>query len=236
MRAETRKPLALSRMWISRTLVFVILTAGALSWDLFSKSQVFRDLGYPGADPQPAAQGAHVIFSHPQGHEGESVPYLDGWMKFRLLTSFNRGALWGVGQEYTWLFAVLSLAAVIGIPTWLFAFRAARSLWLTAALSLILGGTLGNLYDRMGLHGCIDSSGGKMMAVRDFLLFRFGNFHWPVFNFADVFLVTGASMLILHSLLPARPTTPVEEPGANASHGSSSPEQTESNSPQPQAG
>ena len=125
-------------------------------------------------------------------------------MKFRLLTSFNRGALWGLGQQYTWLFAALSLAAVVGIPVWLFGFSAARSLWLTIALALILGGTLGNLYDRIGLHGCRDSLGHPIDAVRDFLLFTFGSFHWPVFNFADVFLVTGASMLVAHSLLPAR--------------------------------
>jgi len=226
----------MSRMWVSRTLIFVVLTASALSWDLFSKSVVFRDLGYPGADPQPAAQGAHTIFARPQGREGESVPYLDGWMTFRLLTSFNRGALWGVGQKYTWLFAALSLAAVVGIPTWLFAFHAARSLWLTAALSLILGGTLGNLYDRMGLHGCVDGSGDTMTAVRDFLLFTFGKFHWPVFNFADVFLVTGASMLVLHSLLPARPNAPTEAPAVIASLDSSSSAQPQKNPPQPQAG
>jgi len=109
-----------------------------------------------------------------------------------------------LGQEYTWLFAGLSLAAVVGIPVWLFGFSAARSLWLTIALALILGGTLGNLYDRIGLHGCRDAHGAPIAAVRDFLLFTFGTFHWPVFNFADVFLVTGASMLVAHSLLPVR--------------------------------
>lgn len=197
----------MSRIPANRLFVFVLLASVALTVDLYTKSIVFNDLGYPGAEPTPSALGQHYRFASPASHEGESVPYIDGWMTFRLLTSFNRGALWGLGQEYTWLFAGLSLAAVIGIPLWLFAFSAARSLWLTIALALILGGTLGNLYDRIGLHGCRDSQGAHIAAVRDFLLFTFGGFHWPVFNFADVFLVSGASMLVLHSIFPVRSET-----------------------------
>jgi signal peptidase II len=188
----------------NRVFIFLLLAAAALSVDLYTKSVVFNDLGYPGAEPTPASLGQHDRFASPASREGESIPYVDGWMTFRLLTSFNRGALWGLGQEYTWVFAGLSLAAVIGIPVWLFAFSAARSLWLTVALALILGGTLGNLYDRIGLHGCRDAQGAPIAAVRDFLLFTFGGFHWPVFNFADVFLVSGASMLVAHSLLADR--------------------------------
>jgi signal peptidase II len=192
------------RIPASRVILFVLLTAVALTVDLTSKSLVFNDLGYPGADPKPTAAGTHDRFRFPVTHEGESIPYInvDHVISFRLLTSFNRGALWGLGQDYTWVFAALSMAAVVGIPVWLFGFSAARSLWLTIALALILGGTLGNLYDRMGLHGCRDTKGLPLPAVRDFLLFTFGSFHWPVFNFADVFLVTGASMLVVHSLFP----------------------------------
>jgi signal peptidase II len=192
------------RIPANRLLIFVLLTAVALTVDLDSKTIVFKDLGYPGGEPTPASLGEHTRFASPPTREGESLPYIDGWMTFRLLTSFNRGALWGLGQRYTWLFAALSLAAVVGIPVWLFGFSAGRSLWLTIALALILGGTLGNLYDRMGLHGCRDSLGEPIAAVRDFLLFTFGGFHWPVFNFADVFLVSGASMLVAHSFLPTR--------------------------------
>jgi signal peptidase II len=199
------------RIPASRVVLFALLTVAALTVDLTSKSIVFNDLGYPGAEPKPAVAGKHDRFRYPMTHEGESVPYIDEpWIAFRLLTSFNRGALWGLGQDYTWVFAGLSMAAVVGIPVWLFGFSAARSLWLTIALALILGGTLGNLYDRIGLHGCHDSQGAPLPAVRDFLLFTFGNFHWPVFNFADVFLVSGASMLVVHSLLPIGTTTAAE--------------------------
>jgi signal peptidase II len=126
-------------------------------------------------------------------------------MTFRLFTSFNEGALWGMGQGYTWLFATLSIVAAIGILFWLFVAGAARSLWLTIALAFIMAGTLGNLYDRMGQHRCTELNPvtgipEQIYAVRDFLLFTFGRFHWPVFNFADVFLVTGAILLVVQSL------------------------------------
>lgn len=193
-----------SRIPANRVVVLALLAAVVLFGDLYTKSSVFNDLGYPGAELHPYVAGTHTRFAHPAGQEGISLPYINGWTTFRLLTSFNRGALWGVGQRYTWLFATLSLAAVVGIPAWLFAFRAARSLWLTVALAFIMGGTLGNLFDRMGLHRCLDANGDHILAVRDFLLFTFGTFHWPVFNFADVSLVTGAVMLAIHSVLPAR--------------------------------
>ena len=90
--------------------------------------------------------------------------------------------------------------AVGGVLIWLFKYKAAHSLWLTIALAMILAGTLGNLYDRCGLHGCVRDDGSLVYGVRDFLLFTFGTFHWPIFNFADCFLVVGAAMLGLQSL------------------------------------
>ena len=185
----------------SRYLIFALIAGGGLFWDLYSKHVVFADLGYPAGAPEPSQPGEHVLFEHPNLVEGQSRPFLDGWVSFRLYTSFNEGALWGMGQGYTWLFAALSVLAVAFVLYWLFIHGAGRSLWLTVALALIMAGTLGNLYDRMGLHGCVKPGGQeRWYAVRDFLLFEFGGWPWPVFNFADVFLVTGAIMLVLQSL------------------------------------
>ena len=71
------------------------------------------------------------------------------------------------------------------------------------ALALVSGGTLGNLYDRLGLHGVRPPDATTAaLAVRDFLHFQFGNYDYPIFNIADSCLVVGAIMLILQSLKP----------------------------------
>lgn len=165
----------------NRYVWFVLLTIVGLAIDLGSKTVVFRNLGYPG------------------GRSDWTQEFLGTWGKACFLTSINEGALWGMGQGYTWLFALLSVVAVIGVSVWLFVYRAAHSLWLTIALGLIMAGTLGNLYDRLGLHGCVRPDGTIIYGVRDFLAFTFGSYHYPIFNGADCFLVTGAIMLAVQS-------------------------------------
>ena len=59
-----------------------------------------------------------------------------------------------------------------------------------AALGLILGGTIGNLYDRLVFGG-----------VRDFLYFY--KIEWPVFNVADCCLVVGAALLLVQAVFVA---------------------------------
>lgn len=162
----------------SRVALFVALAVGGLVLDLWSKRAVFAWLGAP---------------------NGSTDWWLDGWVKFRFYTTFNEGALWGVGQGFTWLFAIFSVAAAVGVVYWLFVAGAARSLWLTVSLALVMAGTLGNLYDRLGLHGEVDAAGLARAAVRDFFHFRLGTFDWAIFNVADVCLVAGAIMLGLQS-------------------------------------
>ena len=58
------------------------------------------------------------------------------------------------------------------------------------ALLMILGGAIGNLYDRV-IFG----------AVPDFIDFHVGNFHWFIFNFADVFITVGVFFMILLEFL-----------------------------------
>ena len=204
MRTEARRlPVDAPAYPRSRAAVFLLLAAAGLFWDLYTKHVVFTDLGYPaGALPAAQVPGEHVTFAAPNLIQGRTVRYLRSWVTFELYTSFNHGALWGMGQGLSWVFASLSLVATGFVLYWLFVHGAARSLWLTVSLALIMAGTLGNLYDRLGLHGYTDPATGEVWyAVRDFLLFTFGDWPWHVFNFADVFLVTGAIMLVVQSFL-----------------------------------
>ena len=169
-----------------RAILYFLIASCGLAADLYTKHAIFAQLGAP---------------------HGSTDWLIDGWFRFRLFTTFNHGALWGVGQGMTWLFALLSIGAFFGILYWLFFGGAIRSTWFTVALGLISAGTLGNLWDRAGMHGLTTPDGNPIFAVRDFLHCRFGSFDWAVFNLADVFLVVGAIMLGLHSLTPE----PVEE-------------------------
>ena len=122
----------------------------------------------------------------------------------------NHGALFGIGQNHKGLangiFAAVSVAAAIAIVVWGMRRTTARERGLTAALGLILGGTVGNLYDRLVFGG-----------VRDFLHVHHNSFDWPVFNVADCCLVVGAGLLLVQAVfVTPRPepatVTPEDEP------------------------
>ena len=164
----------------SRYIAFLAVAVLGLGSDLYTKWWAFESLGY-------------------EHRESDPLQWLWGADNFVLMTSFNHGALWGMGQGLGWLFASLSIVAALGVLYWLFVKGAAQSWWLTIALALIMSGTLGNLFDRLGLHGLVNGDGEVVYAVRDFLYIRVIN--WPIFNLADSYLVTGAIMLLIQSFL-----------------------------------
>jgi signal peptidase II len=114
-------------------------------------------------------------------------------------TAVNTGALFGMGGGHGRLFAALSVVAALGILGWLFAAGAARDRWLTLALACVMAGILGNLYDRLGFWYQPGMDPSWRSAVRDWILFRYGDYTWPNFNIADSLLVCGAGMLIWHA-------------------------------------
>lgn len=170
----------------SRVVWFVLIAAVGCAVDLATKSWVFRWLGPP----------------------GHSEPWwlIEGY--FGLQTSLNEGALFGIGQGQVVLFAGLSLAAAVGIPVWLFVFGAARDGWINVALSLIVAGILGNLYDRLGLWWTKEYAELPIpipqYAVRDWILWQYGQWRWPNFNLADSFLVTGTAMILVEAIVPPK--------------------------------
>jgi lipoprotein signal peptidase len=123
------------------------------------------------------------------------------------LPHVNRGALFGIGNSadgggMNHVFALISIVAAIFILIWAARPPVAQDWLMSMALGLILGGTLGNLYDRLVFSG-----------VRDFLHWYYW-YDWPVFNIADCCLVCGAAVLMVHSFFVADKTT---EPAANES-------------------
>lgn len=169
-----------------RIALFFGLVIGGCAIDLATKSWIFNTLGMPG-------QGGRIVIVPPD--------------IFCLETSLNEGALFGIGQGMALVFAGLAVVAAIGITYWLLFGGAGKDTWLTIALGCVVGGILGNLYDRLGLHGLVwplgdPRAGQPAHAVRDWLHFQIRslNFDWAVFNLADSLLVVGAVMLFWHAV------------------------------------
>ena len=145
------------------------------------------------------------VFAHyfdPEILNGQTTHYwMDGILGIQ--TSTNPGALFGMGAGLSWVFAIISIVAVVGIVGWLFLARGARDLWLTITLGLVTGGILGNLYDRLGLGYVEGYPDSIRYNVRDWIYFRLEGVPmfdpWPNFNIADSLLVTGAILLCIHA-------------------------------------
>ena len=132
---------------------------------------------------------------------------VEWWIEgiFGIQTSTNPGALFGIGKGFSWLFAIFSVVAVIGIILWLFRFGGIWDRWLTFAMGLVTGGIFGNLYDRVGLGFTAGFPESIRTDVRDWVLFRLEGVPlfdpWPNFNIADSVLVAGAIMLFVHAFM-----------------------------------
>jgi lipoprotein signal peptidase len=189
-----------------RGLLWTLALVGGLL-DLGSKYAVFRWLYHPSGEGSfEVVPGAFRLLA-----QFTDVPPSDDWrgplqaLNGPVRPRVNHGALFGLGTEYqiyaNSFFAVVSVAAACAIGYWSTRPATARDGPLCAALGLILGGTAGNLFDRIVFNG-----------VRDWMHFYW--FEWPVFNFADCCLVCGAGLLLLQAFwAPAhRPKTPEAAP------------------------
>lgn len=116
---------------------------------------------------------------------------------FNLVLVFNKGAAFSflaTAQGWqTLFFAAIAIVAAVVISVLLVKYRG-KTLF-RAGLALILGGALGNLYDRM-VYG----------HVVDFLDFHAAGWHFPAFNVADSAITVGAGILILESFLQKHET------------------------------
>ena len=109
---------------------------------------------------------------------------------FNLVLTWNPGVSFGMfsglGDLGPWILTVFALviAAVMGV--WMFR---TDGRWTALGLSLLVGGALGNVIDRV-----------RFGAVVDFLDFHVSGYHWPAFNVADSAITVGAAILIIEAL------------------------------------
>ena len=122
-----------------------------------------------------------ILVAFRPGDERVLLPVLS------LVLAFNTGAafsfLAGADGWQRWLFTAVAIVAC-GFMVWLL--RRGGSAWLCAGLVLIVGGALGNLYDRLTLGHVVD-----------FILVHYGGWLFPAFNVADSAITLGAAALIL---------------------------------------
>ena len=126
----------------------------------------------------------------------ESKYIYDG---FNLTLMYNSGAAFSflsdAGGWQRWFFIGISSFISIVIVIWMYN-SLAKGRWLLFALAFILGGALGNLWDRLTLG-----------YVVDFIEVYYKDLYWPAFNVADSAITIGAIMLVLDVLFTDRTTT-----------------------------
>lgn len=118
----------------------------------------------------------------------ESIPVLP---YFNLTYVHNTGAAFSflsdAGGWQRWFFAGLAIVISGVIGVWLSRLKSHETL-LAVALSLVLGGAIGNLIDRLAYGYVID-----------FLDVYYQNYHWPAFNIADSAITLGVALMLLES-------------------------------------
>jgi signal peptidase II len=123
---------------------------------------------------------------------GDTTPIVPGFFSLTYLR--NRGGAFGLfaGLPETWrvaFFVVFALATVAAL-IWMLRTTPREDRTQRLALTWVIGGALGNLYDRI-LYG----------EVVDFLDVYVGDWHWPAFNVADSFITCGVVLLLVGSFM-----------------------------------
>lgn len=126
---------------------------------------------------------------------GESIPLLKDVLHFTYI--LNEGAAFGMLADHRWVFLILSTVAVLGITAYLVLRSRKLGVLFGVSLSMIAGGGIGNMIDRIW-NGEVLGSG----AVIDFIDFcAFPQIWTWIFNVADAAVCVGAGLIFLSILL-----------------------------------
>lgn len=122
-----------------------------------------------------------------------SFPSFPHMLWYRMTSFFNVSYVWNHGVSFGLLqsssmtgrffLVVLATVIVVFLLTWL---RSQQTIGAGIAISCVMGGALGNIFDRI-----------RVGAVFDFLDFHIAGYHWPSFNIADTFITLGVLYLIV---------------------------------------
>jgi len=128
----------------------------------------------------------------------ESLVVVEGF--FNIVHVRNRGMAFGFlnrsGGEMTFYFLLIAtIAAVVLMLLWSWKLKPSE-IGMILGLSLIIGGAMGNLVDRL-----------RLREVIDFLDFHVGSYHWPAFNMADTAITIGTFWVALHLFFHRTPSS-----------------------------
>ena len=150
-----------------RNLTWLILSVAIILLDQISKYFVASYLSFE----QAVIVIPHVFnlfLMHSPGASFSFLANMSGWQR--------------------WFLSAVSIVISLILLKWLLSL-AKSQVWLATAISLILGGAIGNLLDRL-----------RLSYVIDFIQVYYKNYYFPTFNIADSAVVVGTAMLICYGL------------------------------------
>ena len=113
--------------------------------------------------------------------------YINSFLNFYLV--WNTGIAFGLASLEADIYYNILTAIIVIVNVILIVFLTKSKNLESYLLALVIGGSLGNLFDRISYH-----------AVPDFIDFHIGGFHWFVFNVADIFITVGIIGLMIVEL------------------------------------
>lgn len=126
---------------------------------------------------------------------GGTIDIIPGVLRFR--HTYNEGAAMGMLTDNRWVFMIMSTVSIIAIFVFIILYRKKLSILYGVAISMIAGGGIGNMYERI-FNGDVLGEG----KVTDFIDFCAFPKVWPwIFNVADAFVCIGAGLFILAFIL-----------------------------------
>lgn len=117
-----------------------------------------------------------------------SITLIENWLNLTYVE--NSGAAFGMFQNATIFFAVITILVVFGILYYLLREVNNNDIFLNLTLVIIMAGAIGNLIDRLRLGFVIDFIHSPLGGIYNF----------PVFNFADMYITISAILIIIYTL------------------------------------